>query len=159
MMSLSTLQIYYYPGNWMQYLPAHNVCTISTPLGAFQPGVTWRSKLFDQQWRSHPTGYPFNTIVVEWRINDIAWKCNWYIWWHHRWKRVIKLIGHARHEQLHDKLTGSFTLFINLHLEGIGFFIPTQHVRESRWSLVDQQGSFFPYKHQGMRNTRYESSL
>ena len=49
-MSLSTLQIYYYPGHWIQYLPAHThththtVCTISTPWGAFKPGVTWCSK-------------------------------------------------------------------------------------------------------------------
>ena len=34
-MSLSALQIYYY---------YYTVCTISTPWGAFQPGVTWRSK-------------------------------------------------------------------------------------------------------------------
>ena len=39
-MSLSALQIYYYPGHWNQCMPAHNVCTISTPWGAFQPGVT-----------------------------------------------------------------------------------------------------------------------
>ena len=26
-MSLSALQIYYYPGHWIQCLPAHNVCT------------------------------------------------------------------------------------------------------------------------------------
>ena len=31
--------IYYYPGHWIQCLPAHNVCTISTPWGAFQPGA------------------------------------------------------------------------------------------------------------------------
>ena len=28
------LQIYYYPGHWIQYLPAHIVCTISTPWGS-----------------------------------------------------------------------------------------------------------------------------
>ena len=43
-MSLSALQIYYYPGHWTQCFPTHTVCTISTPWGAFQPGITWRSK-------------------------------------------------------------------------------------------------------------------
>ena len=42
--SLSALQIYYYPVHWIQCLPAHNVCTIFTPWGACQPGVSWRSK-------------------------------------------------------------------------------------------------------------------
>ena len=30
--SLSALQIYYYRGHWIQCLPAHTVCTISTPV-------------------------------------------------------------------------------------------------------------------------------
>ena len=36
-MSLSALQIRYYPGHWIQCLPEHTVCTISTPWGLLQP--------------------------------------------------------------------------------------------------------------------------
>ena len=57
--SLSTLQIYYYPSHWIQYLPAQTVCTIS--LAREHSSQAWLDahKLFDQQWRSHPTRYPF----------------------------------------------------------------------------------------------------
>ena len=50
-------------GHWIQCLPAHNVCTISTPWEHSSQALHDAQKLFDQQRRSHPTRYPFNTWV------------------------------------------------------------------------------------------------
>ena len=69
-MSLSALQIYYYPGHWIQCLPAHTVCTISTPWGAFQPGVLHIGPLFyfPPQIHSPCTSLESHTIRLRFRL-------------------------------------------------------------------------------------------
>ena len=64
------LQIYYYPGHRIQsVIPAHNVCTSSTPWGVFQPVAIGAHTVLDKlQWLSHPTGYPFSTWVESGKV-------------------------------------------------------------------------------------------
>ena len=64
------LQNYYYTGHRIQpVIPAHNVCTSSTPWGVFQSVANEAHTVLDKlQCLSHPTVYPFSTWVESGKV-------------------------------------------------------------------------------------------
>ena len=72
-MSLSALQIYYYPVIGFNLARTH-CAQYPLPGEHSNQALLDAQKPFDRQWRSHPTGYPFNTWVenIKYRLLNLA---------------------------------------------------------------------------------------